>query len=274
MLSIYYLSGDQSSKIDFTSWPYWMQTGDFADYEKSYTETQNRIIEIKNVLKERYLTISVCGSNEQEYYDNLNRLHDVFEKDIASQIPGRLYFQGSYQTCYVIASTKTEWEDTDCMLDNEIRIIPVNPCWIREETRHFYHTSETDVSEGTDFPFGFPFGFAKSNTGAEKWNIDHYTSSNFKITIYGPCVDPRILINGYPRQVFTSLEANEYLVIDSRDSTVIKHLANGTAVSAYNSRQFQPSIFEKIPSGLLGIDWSGAFGFDITLYIERSEPKW
>ena len=94
------------------------------------------------------------------------------------------------------------------------------------------------------------------------------------MTIYGPCENPRILINGYPRQIFTSLESNEYLVIDSRDSTVIKHLANGTTVSVYNSRQFQPSIFEKIPSGLLSIDWTGLFGFDVTLFLERSEPKW
>lgn len=274
MLKIYYLSGSQNIKIDLTSWPYWMQTGDFLNYEKSYTETQYHIRDLKNVRKDRYMTITVFGENEQDYYNNLNFLHEVFEMDVANLTPGRLYFQESYQSCYVIASAKTEWEDTDCMLDNEIRIIPVNPCWIREETRHFYHTSETEVSEGTDFPFDFPFDFAVSKTGFEQWNIDHYASSHFKMTIYGPCVEPRILINGYPRQVFTSLEANEYLVFDSRNSTVIKHLANGTTVSVYNSRQFQPSIFEKIPSGLLNIDWSGAFGFDITLYIERSEPKW
>ncbi len=275
MLKIYYLSGSQNIKIDLTSWPYWMQTGDFLDYEKSYTETKYHIRDLKNARKDRYMTITVFGENEQDYYNNLNFLHEVFERDVANLTPGRLYFQGSYQTCYVIESAKTEWEDTDCMLDNEIRIIPVNPCWIREESHQFFAQSYSSATAGgLDFPFDFPFDFAESKTGFEQWNIDHYASSHFKMTIYGPCENPRVLINGYPRQVFTSLEANEYLVIDSQDSTVIKHLANGTTVSVYNSRQFQPSIFEKIPSGLLDIDWSGTFGFDITLYIERSEPKW
>lgn len=275
MLKIYYLSGSQNIKIDLTSWPYWMQTGDFLNYEKSYTETKYHIRDLKNARKDRYMTITVFGENEQDYYNNLNFLHEVFEMDVANLTPGRLYFQESYQSCYVIASAKTEWEDTDCMLDNEIRIIPVNPCWIHEESHQFFaQSSSSATAGGLDFPFDFPFDFAESKTGFEQWNIDHYASSHFKMTIYGPCKDPRVLINGYPRQVFTSLEANEYLVIDSRDSTVIKHLTNGTTVSVYNSRQFQPSIFEKIPSGLLDIDWSGAFGFDITLYIERSEPKW
>lgn len=275
MLKIYYLSGSQNIKIDLTSWPYWMQTGDFLNYEKSYTETQYHIRDLKNARKDRYMTITVFGENEQDYYNNLNFLHEVFERDVVNLTPGRLYFQESYQSCYVIASAKTEWEDTDCMLDNEIRIIPADPSWIHEESHQFFaQSSSSATAGGLDFPFDFPFDFAESKTGFEQWNIDHYASSHFRMTIYGPCENPRILINGYPRQVFTSLEANEYLVIDSRDSTVIKHLSNGTTVSVYNSRQFQPSIFEKIPSGLLDIDWSGTFGFDITLYIERSEPKW
>lgn len=274
MLNIYYLSGDQSNKIDLTSWPYWMQTGDFLDYEKSYTETRSRIRDFKNVLKERYFTITVFGKDEQDYYDNLNFLHEVFEKDVANLTPGRLYFQNSYLQCYVIASMKTEWEDTDCMMDNEIRIIPAYQSWIQEETRQFLPQSESAASGGLDFPFDFSFDFAADDSGYEQWNVDHYASSHFKMTIYGPCVNPMILINGYPRQVFVTLEENEYLVIDSRDSTAVKHLANGTTENAYNSRQFHPTIFEKIPGGLLNIDWPGTFGLDVTLFIERSEPRW
>lgn len=251
-----------------------MQTGDFLDYEKSYIETRNRIRDFKNTLKERYFTITVFGKNEQDYYNNLNNLHEVFEKDVANLTPGRLYFQNSYLQCYVIASTKTEWEDTDCMMDNEIRIIPACQSWIQEETHQFFPQSEPAASGGLDFPFDFEFDFSESKSGFEQWNIEHYAPSHFKMIVYGPCVNPVVTINGYPRQVFVTLEESEYLVIDSRDSTVMKYLANGTTENAYNSRQFHPSIFEKIPGGLLNIDWPGTFGVDVTLYIERSEPKW
>ena len=34
------------------------------------------------------------------------------------------------------------------------------------------------------------------------------------------------------------------------------------------------TIFDKIPSGDLNIVWTAAFGFDLTLYLERGEPTW
>lgn len=251
--------------------------GNFHKYSwnKNVVESKKGDI-VKNFAKGSvtYSAVLSFRGKLEERKKLLNQLRDDFERDIEEMKPGKLLFGNYYIEGYIVESETKVSEIKNNWSQDTIQIYCPSGTWIREETRHFYHTSETEVAEGIDFPFDFPFGFAKSNTGAEKWNIDHCTSSNFKMTIYGPCVDPRILINGYPRQVFTSLEANEYLVIDSRDSTVIKHLANGTAVSVYNSRQFQPSIFEKIPSGLLGIGWSGAFGFDITLYIERSEPKW
>lgn len=272
-MNIKYVNSNGQS-VNLNQYPYKMLISDILDSEPDVIENNGRIIGFDNdIITQREVNIDIHRAKTTSARVSLNNLTDIFAFDVATVIPGRLYINDWYIPCYFYGRETDRWQ-TDNIISCEYKLVTDHPCWIREETRHFYHTSETEVSEGIDFPFDFPFGFAKSNTGAEKWNIDHYTSSNFKITIYGPCVEPRILINGYPRQVFTSLEVNEYLVIDSRDSTVIKHLSNGTTVSVYNSRQFQPSIFEKIPSGLLDIDWSGAFGFDITLYIERSEPKW
>jgi hypothetical protein len=33
------------------------------------------------------------------------------------------------------------------------------------------------------------------------------------------------------------------------------------------------SVFEQIPAKSLSLSWPGTFGFDLTLYEERSEPR-
>lgn len=106
------------------------------------------------------------------------------------------------------------------------------------------------------------------------WNIEHPTSSEFRMIVYGPCVNPRILINGYPYEVFTTLDARDYMIIDSQSDTVYKYLNNGTVQNLFHNRGLEHSIFEKIPSGLLNFNWSGDFGFDLTLYLERREAAW
>ena len=68
------------------------------------------------------------------------------------------------------------------------------------------------------------------------WNVDHYAPCEFLMTIFGPAVEPRIVINGHPYQIYTTLDENEYLQIDSRNNQVIKYLANGIQQDIYDLR--------------------------------------
>ena len=106
------------------------------------------------------------------------------------------------------------------------------------------------------------------------WNVDHCAPCEFLMTVFGPAVDPRIVINGHPYQIYTTLDSNEYLQIDSRANTVVKYLANGIRQDIYDYRAKQESVFDPITPGNISVVWSGEFGFDITLYCERSEPRW
>ena len=125
-----------------------------------------------------------------------------------------------------------------------------------------------------DYEYDYQYDYTSQKIGTSDWYIDHYQPSEFEMTIFGPCVNPRILIDGYPYEVFDTLENNEYIVIDSRQNSVIKHLSNGTVQDLYDLRAKEESVFEPIPSGYLNLSWSGLFGFEITLYIERGEPRW
>ena len=71
-----------------------------------------------------------------------------------------------------------------------------------------------------------------------------------------------------------TLESGEYIVIDSAANTVIKYRTNGTTKDLFNDRGKLQSVFTPIPGGRITINWSGMFGFDITIYAERTEPRW
>ena len=130
------------------------------------------------------------------------------------------------------------------------------------------------AADGLDFPFDFPFDFANEKRGSEVFEVDHIISSDFEMTIYGPCVNPRVLINGYPYEVLTTLEAGEYLVINSAEQTVVKHLNNGLISNLFDVRGYEYSIFNKIPSGMIRMNWTGDYGIDLVLYLKRREAAW
>ncbi|PWM21011.1 MAG: hypothetical protein DBX97_02870 [Collinsella tanakaei] len=106
-------------------------------------------------------------------------------------------------------------------------------------------------------------------------NLDHYASCDYLLKIYGPAIDPAVTIGGIVRQVYTTLEAGQYLLIDSRDKTVKRVFSDGAVLNEFNNRRRgTKSIFEPILPGMNEITWNNAFGFELTLFIARSEPAW
>ena len=92
--------------------------------------------------------------------------------------------------------------------------------------------------------------------------------------IFGPCIDPRITINGHVYQVFDTVEKGEYITINSINMTIIKNRNNGTTANLWDYQAKEESVFSPIPGNVISVNWSGTFGFDLTLFEERSEPAW
>ena len=95
-------------------------------------------------------------------------------------------------------------------------------------------------------------------------NNESYLPCHFRMTIYGPVTDPEIVIANHIYKVETTVFTDERLEIDSRNNTVIKIGRLGEETDLYNSRYKLQSVFA----------WPGGYGIDITLYDERSEPRW
>lgn len=258
---IAYYKNSRGETINFMRFPYRTVEADWFD---ASWEEENGGYETK-------MSIDVFG-DRAEFKNNMESLYQIIAVDAEEDTYGRLYVNDTFLRCRIKTSEKSGWKG---YIYSEVELIFTAPVlsWVREKRKSFAVRQNT-TSNGLNFPFNFPFNFASSQKGQASWKIEHPAPSEFQMIVYGPCVNPRVLIDGYPYEVFTTLDVGDYMIIDSQSDTVYKYLSNGTIQNLFHNRGLEYSIFEKIPSGLLNINWSGDFGFDLTLFLERREAAW
>ena len=254
-------------------------SGYFHEYEWKPNATEREMgVTVNAFTKEPVtydITLTVRG-NEKERKQILNNLTNSFEYDVVNMTPGRIYYGEHYIDGYVKKSSNEVSSENNSRTDCKIEIYCPYPFWSMEQQASFYPDSANKGKPYTflDYPIRYDYDYSRKSAGTQNWNIEHFRDSNFEMIIYGPCADPRILINGYPYQIYDTLEAGEYILIKSREKTITKHLRNGTVQNIFAKRAKDKSVFALIPSGALTLNWSGEFGFDIKVYKERSVPEW
>lgn len=257
-------------EINFGKGNILINENDFRDYQWEHNSKNDKIYEFKRGITQKALPVIVFGENARK---TANQIFEITEKDVVAKSPGRMHIGDYYLIGYFVAANHSGYTKQNS-IEISLKFVSDESMWFKKIQKKFYAQTRGVQQEGLDFPTDFEFDFAVDELGHEIWNVDHYAASHFKMHIYGPCVNPRIYINEYPYQINTTLEEKEYLIIDSRGNTVEKYLGNGVRQDIYNSRNFEHSVFEKIPSGKLSVNWIGTFGFDIDLYLERSGPEW
>ena len=216
-------------------------------------------------------TLTLFGT-EEEKLALLDQMHDDFELDMRDVNPGRLIWNDYYIECFVV-ECETDPDDSNFLVDNKVSFYCPRPFWIREKTRHFYPIAGDAQEPFLDYPYDYPYDYFSGVSGAVSWPTEIPFESDFLMTIFGPCTDPRILINGHGYQIIDTLEQPERVTIDSKKGTIVKTRANGRTENAFDLRNKAESVFDKVPAGTLQISWPGTFGFDLTLFEERSEPR-
>lgn len=278
-MKFYYINS-QNQKIDFSTYPYLFQDGDLLNYSWEYESNTLKITGFNKPNKEYSISIAVLPDfeiplKERQILFNgyVNNLLSVFDYDVVNKKCGRLYNDsGSYLECFIISSTKSEWNIGKPFMFNDFTLITNYPFWIKE-TIHTFKSSE--IISTNNKKYGYKYGYRYAN-GLSNTSIvnKHFAPCNFKLIIYGKCINPTVFIDGHIYKVHTLIEAGERLEIDSKNKTVVKVRNSGYIENLFNSRDKENDIFKLIPTGLSNISWSNDFDFDITLYEERSEPKW
>lgn len=254
-------------------------SGYFHEYEWKPMATSQKIgadvYDFEREPKTYQITLSFRGPLE-ERKASIDALTNSFESDVANRKPGKIWFGAYYIECYTKSMTNRVSSVRNSWTEMEIGIYCPYPMWVEEKTKSFYPdaSGKGETYEFLEFPYEYTYDYAKTATGTEHWYIDHYRSSGFQMIIYGPCVNPKITIEGKIYQVYDTLEKNEYIAIDSQKKTIVKKLANGTEQNIFYKKSTGNSVFEEIPAGDILISWNGEFGFDIIVRKERSVPEW
>lgn len=222
---------------------------------------------------ELQLTLKYRGTRKQ-VDENLERMFAECENDIIGKTPGQLWIGGHYLNGYFVQRSTASVSE---YYGREQELVFLSPYgfWISQAKKSFVAQSGGSAEDGDlDYNYDYDYDYAPDVGIGRHWYVDHFAPSEFSMVIFGPASDPHININGHAYQVYADVEAGEYIEINSRDNTVVKHRANGSTANLYDMRGKEESVFDPIPGGMNVFSWSGAFGFEITLFLERSEPKW
>ena len=256
-----------------------LKTAGFYDYEYEVNEIELAsgiaVSGFGRKSKQYDLILDFRGSGD-ERTDAAEKFFLFFNKDIINQKIGKLYFKEHYLNCYIVSS-KYENAGQARVVRKTAGIYAPRPVWITEAKRSFQKiiNGSGETEEFLDYEHDYNYDYTMPYGGDVIWQVDHYAPCEYEMIIYGPCVDPRAVINGHIYQVFATLDENDYIKVNSRENSVVQYLANGTQRDLYDYRvKITGSLFDPITPGNVRVVWSGEFGFDLTLLCERSEPRW
>lgn len=201
----------------------------------------------------------------------IQALHNDFENDMRRMTPGRLVWGDYYIDCYINGS-EVENISFWSWISNKIQILAPYPFWIKEEKVVISATPES-TSGYLDYPYDYNYDYTAPEIGKKVVPSDFPFTSEFRMIIYGLAVNPRIVINGYPYILYATIPSGAYVIVDSKQRTIMLYKRNGQNMNIFDFRNKSDSIFEKIPAGNLDIVWDATFGVDLTIFREKSEPE-
>lgn len=262
----------QNEVFEFGKDGIFVDMNELHDYEWTVTKKGNRIASLDRDISKRKLPVIIICDTAAKGVAARNKLMEVVEKDVLAMKHGKIIIGDYYFKCFVTKSQKKNYLTTRRWMDLTLTLTTDFPYWVKESTTSFGQNIKSG-NEGTnlDFAFDYPFDFASA---VKAVNNTGFVGSNFRMIIYGACANPSVYIAGHLYQVNCDVASNEYLTIDSVSKKIYLTANDGTITNVFKSRNKESYIFEKIPPGENAVIIEGAFGVDITLMEERSEPKW
>lgn len=271
-MELYYINS-KNEKLDFMQAPYLIKNIDgLRNYEWNFQEENGRITRFTKNICQIPISVNVLADTKEEYCEACNRFYSITEHDVISNQRGSLFYNGQYCPCNLITSNKVDWNMGIDFAILDVTFVTDNPVWTTETMQEF-HVSAVTAGSTKKYPYRYPYRYS-SNAGTGYLVNDNFTDSNFMLRIYGPVSSPKITIGGYSYCIYDSVAQGEYIRANSRDNTIVKVSESGVETNIFHKRQKDTKFFKKISPGMLEVDWTGTYPFDITLYKERSEPVW
>lgn len=280
-MNLFYESGYSGKKIDFMCDSVFAQNPEeilVSEWKYETTSTYANSAQLKETYRECSefsMTVDVYADDSEEFNEIMKEISSAMDADSANMIPGKLYWNDCYRSCICVKREFTEYtEFADCVTVTFI-FLALNPSWIEEiSVRVNPATSGTALT----IPFTIPATITVSSR-KNYINAEHYSESDFRLIAYGPASTFKVEIGGNTYEVDHQIASGEYLVIDSRESAQADKRcyivqSDGSTLNVFNDRSSEHSIFQKISGGLNEISYTQTFGIDLTVFVERGDPRW
>lgn len=209
--------------------------------------------------------------------DELRRLAD---RDVAMATPGTLAVDGWSQRAYITAADPSSISRAH--MAAKLTVVLLDGVWRKGHTVAFeLLTATAGDGEFLDLPYDLPHDLGVPST-RRYVDIAGWGAAPLRFTVYGPCVNPAIRIDGNWYRVDVTVPDGGYLVVDPlatpRSVTVVG--PDGSVTDAFpearrgNGLGGGEYIFQPASPGTHEVEWDRSFGFDLTWYEEEGEPPW
>lgn len=256
--------------------PCWIEGGAVRGFSKPYVLSNGSVPRFYDEAQER--SVRLVYDFEEGGKEGLDRLMDVFARDVGALSPGRLESGGWMVRCYLVGMSD-DYEESflDKYVTLDLTLLVIDPLWTKEHKYSFRPT--TSGGDGLNYPRNHPYNYsAPSSVGSI--DVPSALPSPVSITVYGPADNPVVSIGGNRYEVAASVPSGGILAIDAIDRTITVMTEFGSEVNVFSLRRgVQRSgsgefIFEPVRPGASVVTWDGSFGFDLTVFERRDERRY
>lgn len=267
----------------------YVNCNELHDYTWTHTAYNQKISSFSTGIVTKTLPVVIFCSSEQEGLELKNKLMEYSVKDVIAMQHGKIFIGEFYLKCFITASKKKNYLYQKGYMEVTLTITTDYPQWIREKIVSFrkrmekqkkeivVNNEETGAirSEKRNFDYNYDFGYDYKNDYVVKpfENIG-VIETNFRLLVYGPCINPEINIAGHTYQVNVQVPDGAVLTVDSLVKQIYMTDAAGKETNCFNLRNRNSYIFKRIPAGKLNVATDGTVEFDVVIIEERCEPEW
>lgn len=195
-----------------------------------------------------------------------------FSADFEYKKPGTLVADGWEQRCYLEPPDPSGL--SPFALKATMNCVLLDGVWRKPKLIHLF--PGTGDTEGTKtYPYTYPYRYA-SEYGSRSIDVAGVLPATFLMCIFGKVSNPSIKIGRNLYRVNVNIPEGGYLLLDGRDCTAKMVTADGTV-----SNEFSKCVrgsgegsgtyaWEKIRPGMSNVIWGDDFGFDLTVFEERT----
>ncbi len=226
----------------------------------------------RNYIKDKVKFIATKNALEQ-----LRRITDT---DVINETQGTFIALNEWKQSGYITGISVE-KVSAYYIYGSLECIFLDGSWHKSVEVSFIKNDITsDITNyGMNYPFDYKFDYSNNKT-PKILNTDTYLPCEFRMVIYGRCVNPTITLGNNVYRVNVQVPEKALLIIDTRDKTVVLRDETGYEQNVFdkairgNGKSSGEYIFEPIPAGEHIISWDNSYGFDIEYFISESSIPW